>query len=420
MEHILFIEATTTGAGLAGIKYARSENMHVSFFTRNKNQYINNQPKEQCILEHVGEVFDINTNDEREVINAARLLNNKKRITAITTFADFYVPVAAAAAEALGLKTIPYNAASLARNKFLMRQRLLEVDADLNPAFTLASTFDDCLNFAFTNGYPFVLKPQNDNDGYNVMLINNEASLKTEFEKLSSISSNRIGQRPQNNGVLLEDYINAQEYSVETVYLDDSNSHELIGITRKYVSGVSRGRFIEIGHCFPVEDHIKIIEKGVKRALNALGIINAVCHTEVKVVNNSIKIIEINPRLAGGGIGSDLIPLALGLDPIKLAIDLVRRPLGRSDIDKLYSKGAAIYKYESNINGYIRRTPQIPIDSTIVKVDFNISTGQKVIVPERNGDLLGTVYAVSETASQAFTLAKAVVEDNPFVIEYIE
>jgi len=408
--HIVFVEATVTGAGLRAVQFAKEKGLTVTFLTRNRQDYQPKDPREPDLLDLVDQVIDVETHDVEEVSRAALGLNEKMPITALTTVADFFVPQAAAAAERLGLPTIPYRAAVAARNKHLTRAMIARQDPDLNPAWALAGSEGAALAAAADIGYPLVIKPQDENDGFDIRRLDSPAQLAAEFCRITAKATNRVGQRKAPGGVILESLLQGQEYSVETLQGGVDEPVQLIGITKKYLTGLERGCFVEVGHCFPVDEHRDLILAAVTSALHALGVNTAICHTEVKVHEGRVKIVEVNPRLAGGRIGSHLIEIATGVNPVRLAIDCA---LGmRPRWNGVARQGAAIHNIGSPQQGRVRSLPDISHfeHPDVLCFSLPLRAGQEVQPPLSNGDLLGYVITRGATAGQAFRLARSLAD----------
>ncbi|WP_019640556.1 ATP-grasp domain-containing protein [Paenibacillus fonticola] len=417
MEHIIFIEATITGAGLKAAQTAKNKGVYVTLFTKKGKEYYKRELGQNGILQFLDKIIDVDTNDISSLCEAANQLHQEHPITAVTTTADFYVPQAAAMAEFLQLPSMPYEAALKARNKYKMRMELKKNAPELNPPFFLVDTADKALEKALLLGYPLIMKPQDENDSLDVILIHNENELLQNFYRITSKSENRAGQVKASGGLLLEAYISGEEYSVETFQGADDQPIQLMGITKKFLIGTSRGHFIEVGHSFPVPDPQNLLFNAVSKALRILGIHSAACHSEVKFVNGQPVIIEINPRLAGGGIGSHVIELATGINPLDIVIDIARGMSPTWDVHEEY--GAAIYKLTSPKNGVIKTLPDLSFldKADIQEYDIPLKIGQEVRVPMCNADLLGYVVTKASNASEALKASKQFIESITFEIE---
>lgn len=407
MDSIIFIEATTTGAGYKGIEIAKSLDLNIILLAKNKRKY------DECGISTLCDyVFETDTDDESALLKFINQIkeNNDFNIISVMTFADFYVPQAAYVAEALNLPTIPYESARNCRNKYYMRKEIDKINSKYNPKYYIVDSIQEALEKAKDIGYPLILKPQDENDSFNVLLIRNQDELKEKFYGIYNTAVNRIGQKKDSHALLLEQYMSSQEYSVET-YSTETYT-EIIGVTKKIVSGQERGQFIEIAHIFPYIDVDNKIFESVKEIIEGMGIKNAICHTEVKIENGELKIVEINPRLAGGGIGSEMIELSTGLSAIRYCIDL---SLGKQNEWRPLEKNVCvIYKLQADKKGKlvdINIPEKIIKTKNFVKFERFIENGTQVREPILNGDLLGYILMVGTQSEDVYSMAEEAIKN---------
>ncbi|OPG90920.1 hypothetical protein B2I22_16915 [Bacillus spizizenii] len=398
-KHILFIEASTTGAGAKANDYAKSKGYTVSLAVRNPNQYSDD------ILNTADNIIVCNTNDYEELINNVLSLNQEKQIDGITTTADFYVPQAALAAETLKLPGISFQAALNVRNKYKMRKKLSECYPHLNPAFQLVKTKHEALKIANEWGYPIIAKPQDLNDSLHVKLIGSEKELLNYMEHSTTWMVNESGQ-PIAAGVLLEGYINGGEYSVETMQ-HKGGEIQLIGITKNVLEGVERGHFAEVAASFPSDDEeTKPLLDEVKKALQCLEIDCGVIHTECRIENGNVKIIEINPRLIGDKVGSHVIELAYGISPLKYVVEIA---LG-SNVEwrPNFKKAGALYGLwvkERGVFGGIENPEEILRRKGVAFLEITGEIGSVYSPPTSNGDIVGHIITQANSPEEALKQA---------------
>ena len=117
------------------------------------------------------------------------------------------------------------------------------------------------------------------------------------------------------------------EVSVEAVSF--AGETKIIGITQKSLMGDPY--FVENGHMFQAdlpEDLRKEICKYVESALQAVGYDHGVSHTEVKLTEAGPRIVEINPRTAGGYIAEIIEMVSVWERPSSAWMRTIRRRLG--------------------------------------------------------------------------------------------
>ncbi|MFC4770229.1 ATP-grasp domain-containing protein [Effusibacillus consociatus] len=399
-KHIVFIEMSMTGAGEKAIEYSQEQGYHVTIVSRNPDKY-------SSILRPTTRVLQCETNNQEELVEAVKKLDMEQKIDGITTTADFYVPQAALAAEALGLSGMPYKAAAHARNKYYMRLNLQKYLPHLNPTFGLVFTEEEALKMAREWGFPLIAKPQDANDSLNVIRIHTEDQLVDYMRASKQWKYNSAGQ-PYSNGVLLEGYIEGKEFSVETVQ-HKGGKIQLIGVTEKVLTGAKRGYFVEIGVCFPTRTpESEILYKEVANALRSLNIDCGVIHTECRIKDGKVKILEINPRLMGDMAGSHMIELALGTSPIQFVVETA---LGNKiPWEPKKESGAAMYGIcmpQTGLFGGIENLEEVKKMPGVAHMKVMADIGERYYYPPlSNGDFVARLVTGGETPEQALELAK--------------
>lgn len=121
--------------------------------------------------------------------------------------------------------------------------------------------------------------------------------------------------------VLLEQYVDGAEYSIESVIFD--GRHQVVAITEKLTTGVPH--CVEIGHHQPAsisDSERAALCEVAAQAVAALGVDHAVCHSEAKLTPQGPVVIECAARAGGGFITSHLVPLSTGIDLMDAAIQI--------------------------------------------------------------------------------------------------
>jgi biotin carboxylase len=403
MKHILFIEASQTGAGLKTIEYAKSKGYFVTLVTRFSASY------SETLLKLIDKILVCETNSNQTLLTQINLYNQHKKIDGITTTADCYVPQAALAANVLDLPSMPYTAALTARNKYLMRCALNRVFPTLNPKFTLVDNYEEASLFARTNGFPLIAKPLDQNDSENVKKIYDKTYLLQYIENAKKWDKNSFGQ-VLSKKVLLETYISGEEYSVETIQAKNDEI-KLMGITKKDAFlGEDMGHFTELSASFPIKNQeTKKIFANIAQALTLLKIHCCAAHTECRIdENGALKLLEINPRLAGDMLGSHVIELATGENA---AGKLVEVALGHSiNWEPKQDKGAALIGISCHQSGFfigIENLQEVLMMPGIAYINIWTKIGT-LIKPAlfSNNELIGRIVAQGENAEEAKKLAE--------------
>ncbi|WP_164669957.1 ATP-grasp domain-containing protein [Virgibacillus doumboii] len=121
---------------------------------------------------------------------------------------------------------------------------------------------------------------------------------------------------------LIEEFIEGDEFSVEVASFN--GEHKVLGITRKFLSGLKKYPFVERGHIFPAllkNSDMEYINRYIIEFLKLSGIRNGISHNEIKLKNGIPILIESQLR-PGGDLIPRLIELTKGIDIHELAIEI--------------------------------------------------------------------------------------------------
>ncbi|MDU5459984.1 MULTISPECIES: ATP-grasp domain-containing protein [Anaerococcus] len=285
----------------------------------------------------------ISTIDIESVMSAAK----KHNIDAIMTLAsDMPIMTVAKVSKKLGLVGVDLDTAIKATNKSKMRESLKSFGVPV-PLFYKVDSLDKCIkavNKIKDKGYKCILKPADNSGSRGIVLL-------PDFnEKTINIAYNYSKNNSRNKIVMVEEFMEGPEVSVETISVDGKCN--IIQITDKITTGAPY--FVEMGHSQPSQlpDSMKDKIKEITIAANkAIGIISGPSHTEIKITQNGPKIVEIGARLGGDNITTHLTPLSTGVDMVESCIKIA---LGeKPDIRIKYDKASAI-RYFDQSHGRIK------------------------------------------------------------------
>ena len=126
--------------------------------------------------------------------------------------------------------------------------------------------------------------------------------------------------------------------------LSCKGKHYIIQVTEKISSGPPH--CVELGHRQPADLSEKIrkdVEQAVSEGLAAIGVDNTTCHTEIKIIDGKIYLIEFNARPGGDHIAWPLTSLSTGFEYIKSAIKVALGEFNGIDIKSLKKNYAGVY-----------------------------------------------------------------------------
>lgn len=342
----------------------------------------------------------ISTIDIESVMSAAK----KHNIDAIMTLAsDMPIMTVAKVSKKLGLVGVDLDTAIKATNKSKMRESLKSFGVPV-PLFYKVDSLDKCIkavNKIKDKGYKCILKPADNSGSRGIVLL-------PDFnEKTINIAYNYSKNNSRNKIVMVEEFMEGPEVSVETISVDGKCN--IIQITDKITTGAPY--FVEMGHSQPSQlpDSIKDKIKEITIAANkAIGIISGPSHTEIKITQNGPKIVEIGARLGGDNITTHLTPLSTGVDMVESCIKIA---LGETpDIRIKYDKASAI-RYFDQSHGRIKSIRGVEEASKLPGIiQISIIHGKDHIINgiKSSSDRVGFVIGQADDCKRAIsTVIKA-------------
>ena len=195
--------------------------------------------------------------------------------------------------------------------------------------------------------YPVILKPRDNSGSRGVIFCNNKAELEAAF--------NEAMQYTKLDSVLVEEFIEGQEYSIEGLHYNGKS--EVIQFTEKRTTPFPYN--VELGHIQPAnisEENKEKIRKIIADIAVVLGFENCPSHTELKINERGIFVIETSPRLGGDYITSTLTPLSTG---VNIEDQLLHIALGEDvDCTAKYSQYSGIRFFSFVADSVITSVPK--------------------------------------------------------------
>lgn len=211
-------------------------------------------------------------------------------------------------AEQLGLSSNSYLTALCTTDKSRMKQVLNEHGLD-TPVSRVVRTLEELKRMVID--YPVIVKASDRSAGRGVCLASTSEELMAAYKDALQQSFNKL--------VLIEEYFDAKQYSVETI--SGNGKHCILAVTQMGFSGPPD--FVETEHHLPAKipgSTAVDIADYVLKALEAFDIKVGACHIELRVDDkNTIKMIEIASRM--GGWRHWMTKEALGIDYCQAILD---------------------------------------------------------------------------------------------------
>ena len=217
---------------------------------------------------------------------------------------------------------------------------------------------------------PVIVKPRDNSGSRGVKLCRTKEELEQsmaealEYSKLDS--------------VLVEELIEGPEYSIEGLHYDGKS--EVIQFTEKKTTEFPYN--VELGHIQPAnisDENKQKIREIVAKIGKTLKFENCPSHTELKINERGIFVIETSPRLGGDYITSTLTPLSTG---VNVEDELLRIALGEKispTPQSVQYSGVRFFAFE--VGNIIKHNPDTNFVKTwphVVDFSFNLKGGDSV------------------------------------------
>lgn len=260
----------------------------------------------------------------------------KENIDGVVATTELTVAIAAYVAYKLGLPGNPPEVAEAITNKYRNRECIKHLDSLLSPRYIRANSLAEIKTAGIP--YPIILKPTGTGGKRGISVVDSAEKLESAFRYAASCF--KPGITPE---VIAEQFIDGGiECSVESISYN--GRHTVVQITQKDSSGAPH--CVELGHHQPAalskEDWIKVV-RGVTDGLKAIGLTTGCCHTEIKVKDRKVYLIEFNARPGGDHISYPMVELSTGYDFMAALVLAAMGELKDIDITKFKHHFSGLY-----------------------------------------------------------------------------
>lgn len=257
-------------------------------------------------------------------------------VDGVVATTELSVPITAYVANKLGLLGNAVEVAEVITDKYRNRECIKHLTDLLSPKYVEVSSFEDIITSDIP--YPMILKPVCLGGKRGITVVNNEDELTSAFEYATSFF--RTGVKPQ---IIAEQFlVGGMECSVESISF--KGHHTIVQITLKDSSGAPH--CVELGHHQPAplsEELWNKVVRGVSSGLTAIGVENGPCHTEVKIIDGKVYLIEFNARPGGGHIWWPMVELSTGFDIIAAVAQAATGELKPIDVTTFKHRYSGLY-----------------------------------------------------------------------------
>ena len=312
----------------------------------------------------------------------------KYGIDAIVTAAtDKPLVMMARIAEKYGFPFFSVDTARWSTDKFLMKERF-ELGGIPHARGRLISKLEDAEDLV----YPVIVKPRDNSGSRGVKLCRDVEELRES-----------IGEALENShldSVLVEEYIEGPEYSIEGLHYDGKS--EVIQFTEKKTTEFPYN--VELGHKQPAlltDEQQETIREIVAKIGSTLRFVNCPSHTELKINDRGFFVIETSPRLGGDYITSTLVPLSTGINMedqlLNIALgDSVDTTAGR--VDK--AAGVEFFQFQEGLVKSIDPLINSRImDTDVISFHLKLKEGDQIKSIASSLDRYGEFIVLAEDRS---------------------
>lgn len=344
--------------------------------------------------------YQIDTTDKAETYRAAQ----SAHITAVVTDqSDVAVPTAAYIAEQLGLPGIGFETSLRFTNKHLMRQAVALSRPDLLPDSRLFKSEPELIKHLGSQNikYPkLIVKPMNSQGSKGVTRLDSN-----NVREATSLAF----RESRGHGVLLEDFVEGDEFSVETFVVDGA-VHNL-AITRKF--HYPQNDCIDYRNTYlgdvPLDLENRLYSANAT-IVSLLGLKTGSTHGEYKVDGDRVVLMEIAARGGGGNISGKIIPFLTDFSPTDALLDfaLGTRPKVRANS---YRNKYAVLRFFDLPPGRVEKVSHELVPTNhLLHFELNLRPRDLVRVVRSSRDRIGYFIVGADSRKQVLLAEKSVLE----------
>lgn len=388
MKSIVFLGTNKSGSSYEGIKAAKRLGYETILLT-NRTIFV----EEREGFQEIDDIRLTNMSDTEDIFSAiSDLIVEEKIIDCFISFLDEYVYLAAMLTNIICSSPLTFEPLKIMTDKILTRTYL--TGKNYNPFFKVLSspeTMIDEIN-DLKDQFPLIIKAPQSNGSKDVILVEDiwecQKGVKQLHRKNSEIP------------ILIEEYLEGPQYLIEVVVY-----HSKIMIAAIVEQEVTKGeRFIITGYSICPRmslEQLAGLKETVYSIIEDFQLRNGTCHLEMKLTDNGWKLIEINPRMAGGAMNR-MIEEAFGYN---LAEQTIKLYAGlEPNFTKVHEN--AVYTHYLIVGSIGKLLKVSGRDAAkdqagVIEVYTKGERGQIVTPPRSMGQRYGYVLAAAETKDLA-------------------
>lgn len=288
------------------LRQLKQHGFHVVWLNQNLSTHTDYEQHQ----EFIDETITVNNFSDSQLSELAKNYSFPPDSLVIANEGDLLVAAKLASAWKLDQsEKLNLESAELASNKYKQRNALAKLSPDYVIKFKLIKNVTDLVQFASEIKSRFILKPLNLDSSRGVKMITPDSNLEDVYS--STIVELSRNQKSSDIELLAEEFIEGEQYSVDSYHTKSGKvlltpiCKQIIGFDKNYKD------FRTLYSIYPSYLAPKL-EESVQNQLNEIlryiELPSATVHTEFKVLQGKVKIIEFNPRI--GGFRNALLSIA--------------------------------------------------------------------------------------------------------------
>ncbi|MFX0560980.1 ATP-grasp domain-containing protein [Tepidibacillus infernus] len=247
----------------------------------------------------------------------------KSNIDGVFTNEDELSELASHIAKELKLVGPSPKSVRISMNKWETRNHLSKYNIPM-PKYRKASTYDEFKEAVYDLGLPLVVKPIDGNFSMGASKVENLSELGSAWYTAYKATEDSPSLTRE---VIVEEYLDdeGRVITFESAIID--NIIYPVAITEELQFSIVKNnckQFLYHGGLVPARVNTSISNDIIKvstEILNALELNNVITHIEYKITKDGVRLLEVNPRMAGGFVPV-LCKMALGIDLAKVALNI--------------------------------------------------------------------------------------------------
>ena len=374
--------------------------------------YITDLNDKAPAVRYADKFFKLSIKDVKGHVQLAKKLKRENRIIAVYTQGCEAAYTVAMAAKVAGLPGIDPQAALNCDDKIETRTILNRKKIDL-VRFVTAKNEKEAAAAVKRIGFPCVVKPADNSASRGLTVLCNEPETAAAFNG----AMEKCFQRKE---VIIEEFLNGPEYSVDTVLYRG----------KLYPAGISDRLFrpiekysVQIGSLtpslLPAEIQLEMYRL-MDKAAGALGVDNGAFKGDLILVNGRPKIIEVTARTSGGFDSQYRKPYSFGIDLLKATMDIAAgKPLDPLDLIPKWckwSKTTTVFTKPGIIQS-ITGVEKLKKQKGVKNIFLFVKAGDEIKDYKNCADRVGQIVIVADTYEELIEVEEVVQKTLRFETE---